>query len=107
MILLNKELKLVATAAWDGHFPKDQVSYFFQITMQVLQKHPVDMFVFEHVDNKLQVRLAGYNLLVEHNELDETTVVYTEDTKPFKTFWFKVDLQEDFYLGTFLFSEDY
>mgnify|MGYP001211986192 CR=1 FL=1 len=107
MILLNKDLKLVATATWDGHFPKDQVSYFFQITMKVLQKHPVDMLVFEHVNNKLHVRLAGYELENDTSVLDETTVVYTEDTKPFKTFWFKVDLQEDFYLGTFLFPEDY
>lgn len=106
MILLNKDLQLVATATWDSHFPKDQVSYFFQLTMKVLQKHPVDMLVFEHVNNKLQVRLAGYDLIGE-DKLDETTIAYTEDTKPFKTFWFKVDLQEDHFLGTFLFPEDY
>ena len=106
MKLLDKELRLVATATWDAHFPTEQKNYFIQILMRILEKHPYDMFVVEHKDNKLQVRLAGYDL-EEEGRLDETTIVYTEDTKPFETFWLKVDLQDGFYLGTILFASDY
>lgn len=106
MELLGKELKIVASSAWEGYFPRDQVNYFFQVVLNVLPKYPYDMLVVEHKDDKLQVRLAGYPL-EGMGDLNETKVIYTEETKPFKTFWFKTDDQGGFYSGTFLFPEDY
>ncbi len=108
MQLLGKELKVVATPNWEGSFPPDQVNYFLQVIMRLLHTYPYDMFVVEHKEGKLQVRLAGYPLQEEgHKGLDETTVVYSVETKPFKDFWVKTDNQGDFYSCTFLFGEDY
>lgn len=108
MKLLGKELKVVATSNWEGSFPSDQVQYFIQVVLSLLPKYPYDMFVVEHKEGKLQVRLAGYPLVEEgHNGLDETTVIYMAETKPFKTFWAKTDEFDEGYVTTILFPEDY
>lgn len=106
MPLLGKQLKVVATSAFDAEFPPDAVNYFFQIITRQIQKYPYDMLSVEHKDGKLTVRLAGYPL-EGMGDLNETKVIFEETTKPFKTFWFKTDEIETGYVGTFLFPEDY
>lgn len=106
MKLLGKELRIVVTSAWEGSTPPEQVNYFVQVLRRLIEKYPYDMYVVEHLEGKLQVRLAGYPL-EGTGDLNETKVIYTEDTKPFKTFWQKTDDQGDFWSMTILFPEDY
>lgn len=102
----NKDLKIFATSLFNEKYGGLELAMYIKIVLTVLQKHPVDMLVFEMpADDYQQVRLAGYNLIT--NELDETTIAYKAKSLPTDTFWFKIDDYDSFYVATFLFPSEY
>lgn len=105
--LLNKPLNIVTTSNWFSQFHPEEIRYFYQVLFSFIELHPWDSYTFEHVNGKLQVRLSGYRLEDEKDVLDEKSIVYEQETKEFKTFWFMIDDMGGSYIGTFLFPEDY
>jgi hypothetical protein len=104
--LLGKPLQFVATSAFVEEYPPMERILYANTAVRILQKHPVDMLVFEMSDkNHYQVRLAGYHF--QTNELDETSVVFKVKSLKIKTFWLRIDDDGEHYIGTFLFPEDY
>ncbi len=102
----SKEIKICSTAEFNEKYGGLEATMYTGIALSVLQKHPVDMLVFEMTeDGYQQVRLAGYNFNTQ--ELDEKTVAYKAKSLPTETFWFKVDDYGDYYVGTFLFPHEY
>jgi hypothetical protein len=102
----NKELRIVATAAFNEKYGGLETVMYVKIVLSVLAKYPVDMLVFEMADEShLQVRLSGYDF--RDGTLCEQTVAYRTESLPTDTFWFKIDDYGDYYVGTFLFPDDY
>lgn len=106
-IVNGKPIQFVMTAAFQEQYGGLEAALYVRTALALLQKHPYDMLVFEMPDaNHFQVRLAGYHLVTE--VLDEKTVVFKTQSLEIKTFWCKLDLNEEGnYVGTFLFPEDY
>lgn len=105
--LLGKDLQVVATANVANTFPADLFLLFQTIILKAVQEYPYDMFVIEHKDGNLQVRLAGYKL-PENKRLDEKTVILKVPTsRVFEKLWVKIDDQGDFYSMTILYPSDY
>ena len=99
--LLGKPLQFVATSAFVEEYSPMERMLYVNTAVQILQKHPVDMLVFEMPDkDHYQVRLAGNSF--QTNELDETTVVFKVKSLKIKTFWLKIDDDGEQYIGTFL-----
>ena len=107
--LLGKPLKIVATAAWSAEYAGIEAYAYVRDVVSCLSKHPVDMLVFEQPkDGVLQVRSIGYFLdETRREQLDETTVLLKNKSLPIKKFYFKIDDHGSFWLGTFLFPEEY
>ena len=101
----NKPIKLFASSGWNDKYG-EELHTWVVAAMKVLWKYPVDMMVFEMIDEKyLQIRLAGYDF--NTGELDEETTALKVEYGPVETFWFKVDDYGDYYVGTFLFPSEY
>jgi len=106
MKFLDKELRIVATQGFDSLYTGLEAALYTKITLQILQKHPVDMLVFEMCgENHFHVKLAGYDFIT--NKLDETTIAFKTESLHIETFWFKVDDYVDYYVGTFLLPSEY
>jgi len=106
MNLLGKPLEIVATAGWNQLYGGLEGSLYIKTAYEILQKYPYDMLIFEMPDkNHYQVRLAGYHLKTE--DLNEALVVFKTESLEIKKFWLKIDADEDHYIGTFLFPEEY
>jgi hypothetical protein len=111
--LLNKELKMHASAGFNEKYGGIEAMLYIKLALEVLQKHPVDMLVFEETDGIQTIRSAGYFLdgreTSEENNygLDEETVLWSDESLPTDKFWFKIDDHEDFFVGTFLFPSEY
>ena len=105
-VVNGKEIRFFSSSGFDGKYGGLETVMYIRIALAVLKKHPVDMLVFEMVENGFQqVRLAGYDF--NTNELDEKTVVYKAKSLPTDTFWLKIDDYNDYYVGTFLFPHEY
>lgn len=103
---LGKEIKFVATAFFNEKYGGIEAFSYIKIALSVLQKFPVDMLVFEMVEDGFQqVRLSGYDF--QTNILDEKTIAFKTKSLPTDTFWLKIDDLDDYYLGTFLFPDEY
>ena len=64
------------------------------------------MYVFETKNNIMKIKCAGY-VLPENIELDETTTITQFESLPTDKFWFKLDDYGDYWVGTFLFPNEY
>lgn len=103
----SKTLKIVATAGFNEKYGGLEAALYIKEALQALQKHPVDMLVFEMSDEThMQIRSAGYDLATD-SKLDETTIIATYESLPIEKFWFKLDDYGDHYVGTFLFPSEY
>ena len=106
----GKEIKLAGSTAWNDAYGGIEAQLYMGMVKQALSIKAVDMYVFDNLeqgeDMKMTVRCAGYDLETD-SELDEETVLITVDSIGIKTFWFKLDNQGDYYVGTFLFPSDY
>jgi len=103
----GKEVKVVAGQGFNALYGGIEAMMYLKMAFSVLQKHPVDMLVFESAgEGKQQIRLAGYDLATD-SVLDETTIASTFDSLPTETFWFKLDNYGDHYVGTFLLPSEY
>ena len=107
LTLLGKPLQIVATAGFNAEYGGLEALLYVKTAYEILQKWPYDMLVWEMPDeNHYQVRLAGYHL--QNETLDETTVVFKTESLKIRKFWFKIDRDEnENYVGTFLFPEEY
>ena len=104
--LLNKPVRIVASASFNDMYGGIEAGLYIGIALEILQKHPHDMLVFEMANEScLQVRLAGYHLQTQ--KLNEKSVVFKTESLSIKTFWVKVDDYGTEYILTFLFPEDY
>ena len=102
----NKEIRFTATSVFNEKYGGLEAFMYIKIALHVLEKHPVDMLVFEMIEEGVQqVRLSGYDFRT--NILDEKTVVFKTKSLPTDTFWLKVDDYETHYVGTFLFPDEY
>ncbi len=102
----NKEIQFVATSTFSEKFGPIVITLYVSMALCVLNKHPVDMLVFEtDNDGNLEVRLAGYDFNTQI--LDETTVGLKTKSIPADKFWLKIDDYETHYLATFLFPDEY
>lgn len=102
----GKSIQFVGTAEWNRVYGGLESIIYIQTAMAVLQKYPYDMLIFEMPDPKhYQVRVAGYHLKTE--ELNETLVVFKTKSLEIRKFWLKIDNYESYYVGTFLFPEEY
>lgn len=105
--VLGKDLRIVATSAFDSHYDRLEKCLLVTCVLESLSKHPVDMLVVSGDGKKLQVRSAGYRL-GEASSLDEDTIVFEDEQLfPVRKFWFRVDDYGEYYMGTLLFPEDY
>lgn len=106
MILNNKPIQFVGSAAWNEMYGGLEAALYVSTAYNLLQKYPHDMLVFEMPDKRhYQVRLAGHHLI--NHKLDETTVIFKTESLEIKKFWLKIDDYGNEYIGTFLFPEDY
>jgi hypothetical protein len=112
--LLEKELKIMATSGFNAKYGGLESILYIRIALSVLKKHPVDMLVFEmQGENRQQCRSAGYFMdgreVNEDNNfgLDETSILWSDESLPTDKFWFKIDDYGDYYVGTFLFPSEY
>jgi hypothetical protein len=102
----GKKIKICATQLFNDKFGGLEAAMYVKIALSVLKKYPVDMLIFEMTaDGFQQVRLSGYNFIT--NVLDEKTIAFKAKSLPTDTFWFKVDDYESYYVGTFLFPDEY
>lgn len=102
----GKPIQFVGTAAWNEQYGGLEAALYIKTALEILQKHPYDMLVFEMPDeHHYQVRLAGYSLVTEN--LNETSVVFKTESLKIRKFWLKLDDYESYYVGTFLFPEEY
>lgn len=106
-VVNGKSIQFVMTAAFSNMYGGIEAAMYVRTSLEILQRHPYDMLVFEMTDEShFHVRLAGYHLST--GVLDEKTIVYRTESLKIKTFWLKIDQNEDGnYIGTFLFPEDY
>ena len=105
-VINGKPIQFVATAGFNSRYGVLEMAAYIRTVLQVLQKYPVDMLVFEMTDeNHMQVRLAGYDM--RDDTLREQTIATTFKSLPTDTFWLKIDDYGDKYLGTFLFPYEY
>jgi len=101
-----KALAFASTTSFHKYFGEHFSEILIKILILLFRRHPFDMFVFEPSDsNNTAIRLAGYNFVT--GELDETTIILTLPITIARVFWLKIDDYNDFYLGTFLFPEEY
>lgn len=102
-----KPLKVVATEGVNNKYGGLELMMYVNMMKKLFSRYPYDMFVIEYNEKKetLHVRLAGYSF--ETDELNEDKIVYTVDSLPVDTIWFKVDDYGDYYVGTFLFPDEY
>ena len=109
MKLLGKEIKFVATAGFRQVYEELETAMYVNIAYSLLQKYPYDMFVFEMPDDKhFQVRVAGYRLdLDDQLEPEEELVIFETNSLEIKKFWLKIDNYNEYWVGTFLFPEEY
>lgn len=105
MKINGKELRTFGTSGFYNLFQGLEAQLYVNIVNTVLSKKPVDMLIFEYKNGIQIVRSAGYDL--KTSELDETTILYSAQSLPTQTFWFKVDDYGDHYVGTFLLPEEY
>jgi len=102
----GKPIKFVGTSAWDAWYGGLEAALYIRTALDILQKYPYDMLVFEMPDDThYQVRLAGYHLVTEN--LNETSVVFKTESLKIMKFWLKIDTLDEGYVGTFLFPEEY
>lgn len=105
--LNGKEVQFVATSEWNSKYGGLEMAVYMRLALQALQKHPVDMLIFEQPrKGRLQVRSAGY-FLNDDSKLDETTVILTVESLDIDKFWLKIDDYGDRYVATFLFPHEY
>jgi len=119
----GKPLQVCASSAFNDMYGGLEAAHYQSMAISLLNRHPVDMIVFEQVhvkkgkdfvknaDNEnqifMQVRSAGYKLDGSEAYPDETTILHRGESLNFKKFWFKLDDYGEKYVGTFLFPEDY
>jgi len=85
---------------------EDQIPTLRRLLASLFTRHPLDMFVIEpNSDDTIKIRAAGYSF--ETNELDEETVLYEGKPALDRVVWFKIDDYGRFYVGTFLFPDEY
>ena len=102
----GKSIQFVGTAAWNEQYGGLEAALYIRTALDILQKYPYDMLVFEMPDEQhYQVRLAGYHLVTEN--LNETKVVFKTESLKIRKFWLKIDDMLQYYVGTFLFPEEY
>lgn len=107
MVTVNgKEIKFVGTATWSEKFGGIEGTMYIHEALKALQKHAVDMLVFEVKDDTMQIRSAGY-FLNNDSKLDEKTIISSFESLPTDTFWLKLDDYGSHYVGTFLFPSEY
>ena len=106
--LLGTPIRIVSTARWNAKYGGIEASLYITEALQCLEKHPVDMLVFEQPKpGRMQIRSAGYDLPTD-SKLDEETVLFSTDSLPIEKFWLKIDRAENgTYIGTFLFPDEY
>jgi len=105
-VINGKPIQFVATADFNNKYGGLEMVVYIRTVLQVIQKYPVDMLVFEMTDeNHMQVRLAGYDM--RDDTLYEQTIATTFKSLPTDTFWLKIDDYGDKYVGTFLFPYEY
>ena len=105
MKINGKELRIFGTSGFHNAFEGLEAQLYANIVTMILSKKPIDMLVFEYKDGIQTVRSAGYDL--NTSELDEITILYSANSLPTQTFWFKIDDYLDYYVGTFLLPEEY
>jgi uncharacterized protein YfaT (DUF1175 family) len=103
----GRPIQFVASAGFNDLYGGIEAAHYVKLSLEILQKYPYDMLIFEMPDEEhLRVRLAGYHLLTE--ELNETKVVFKTTSLKIRTFWLKIDRDENGdYIGTFLFPDEY
>ena len=102
--MLTKPLQIVATRQVTLDLAQDIVVLAFQLKT-IFEKDTFDMYVLESSNKGTIIRAAGYKNFSD--ELDEETILRTINFVAHKKIWFKVDDYGDFYLGTFLYPEEY
>lgn len=103
----GKPVQFVGTSRWNSAYGGLEGMMYIAEAVRSLQKHPVDMLVFEQPrEGVLQIRSAGY-FLNDGEKLDETTVFKSFESLKVDTFWLKLDDYGDKYVATFLFPDEY
>jgi hypothetical protein len=101
-----KKMQFYMTANFQQQVDPLIVFELIRLVNFLFNKYPYDMLVFEPSEKGyLRVRLAGYSFI--DNMLDEETVIAETRIKLNNTFWWKVDDYGEFYVGTFLFPDDW
>lgn len=115
MEILNKEIKYYSTRTLQEELGAMSVIKLIKIAHGLLEKHPVDMLVFEQKDSKLIVRSGGYRF-DKPEVLDEKTVLKEYEIDVAKQylgyglpekFWLKIDDYGKEYIATFLKPSEY
>lgn len=101
----GKEIKVCASQGFNHKYGGIEAQMYTMLSLDILSKHPVDMLVFEEKEGILTARSAGYRL--DTQELDETTILHKAESLQVDTFWFKIDDYGGYYVGTFLFPDEY
>lgn len=103
----GKPIEFCLTAGVSEKYGGIEASLYINEMMDVLQRRPVSMYIFEMADEThMQIRCAGYDLPT-HSELDEETIVLRDKSLKIETFWCKLDDYGDKYVGTFLFPHEW
>ena len=103
----GKPLQIVATAGFNEKYGGLEAHLYIKEALSALEKHPVDMLVFEMADDiHMQIRSAGYDLATD-SKIDETTILMKTESLPIEKFFFKLDDYGDRYVGTFLFPSEW
>jgi len=107
MELNGKAVQVVMACGFNAKYGGLESILYMKEAFAVLQKHPMDMLVFEMADeHTMQIRAGGYDLATD-SILDEKTIFFQTESLHVDKFYFKLDDYGDRYVGTFLLANEY
>lgn len=105
--LKGKEIKFALSERFRDAVSGLETHMYISLALKCLRTKPVDMLVFETESQIMSIRSAGYDLFNPETNPDEKTIILSFASLPTETFWMKIDDYKTYFLGTFLFPEEY
>jgi hypothetical protein len=103
----EKEVKFVMTAGFANHYGPIEPLMYIGIAKKVWASMPFDMLVFENEKKGfLKVSVTGYNVDTNEDQPENKQIMRVKSLD-IKKFWLKYDDYGDYWIGTFLFPEEY
>lgn len=104
----EKPVKYVMTNNFMDHYSAtNETLSYIGLALQIWKYLPIDMLIFDETNNMLTIHASGYNVNTSEY-IDKCILTINKvNSNPIKKFWLKYEEHLTFWLGTFLFPEEY